>query len=631
MRSKGKLNIAFEGDEGVEAQRYELKEHTELPAQPSEPPPSLPDPATDKPKTPQATTKEQKAANDTKNNAATRGKWKNNTEFLLSCISMAIGFGNIWRFPFVALENGGGAFLIPYLIVLLFIGRPMYYLELILGQFSSRGPSEVWEMLPAFKGIGYGQLLINWFVSTYYASLMAFCIFFFFASFNQELPWASCGLWASEACMDAATNVTMLQGGTSAAEEYLMKQVLKVDFEGFRSGLGLPDIRLSMCLVASWAVVFMVQIRGIKTSGKAAYFTAIVPYVLLLALLIRGVTLPGSTNGIMYFLTPRWEKLLDIQVWLAAVTQALFSLVIGFGSVITMASYNDFRNNTYVDAAFISVVDTVTSFLSGVTTFAILGHLAVLMGVDLPDVVQGGGTSLAFVSYPDALARFPWLPQMFSALFFFMMFTLGLGSMVAVNSVLITAFKDNFPQLPTWTVSLSVCLLGMFPGLVYTTPQGQHVLTLVNHYSANLSILLLVTLEVAGVAWVYGLRRLAADIHFMLGRSTGVLWKASWLLLNPLFLAGVLVYSQTQATVLSYGDYVFGTTETAVGVVMSVAPVLLVPVLFLVEVVRRYRASGQLMHALTNAFAASDKWGPRDAKIRQEYDIYLEDTLGARR
>ncbi|XP_050705314.1 sodium- and chloride-dependent glycine transporter 2-like [Eriocheir sinensis] len=147
----------------------------------------------------------------------------------------------------------------------------------------------------------------------------------------------------------------------------------------------------------------------------------------------------------------------------------------------------------------------------------------------------------------------------------------------------------------------------------------------------NLSGLSLVTLEVAGVAWVYGLRRLSADIHFMLGRSTGVLWKASWLLVIPLFLAGVLVYSQTQATVLSYGDYVFGTTETAVGVVMSVAPVLLVPVLFLVEVVRRYRASGQLMHALTNAFVASDKWGPRDAKIRQEYDIYLEDQLGARR
>ncbi|XP_050710080.1 sodium-dependent nutrient amino acid transporter 1-like [Eriocheir sinensis] len=218
----GKLNIAFDGDEGVEAQRYELKEHTELPAQPSEPPPPLPDPAADKPKTPQATTEEQEAAKDTKNNEATRGKWKNKAEFLLSCISMSIGIGNIWRFPFVALENGGGAFLIPYLIVLLFIGRPMHYLELILGQFSSCGPSQVWEMLPAFKGVGYGQMLVNWVVCTYYVSLMATCLFFFFASFNQELPWASCGLWASEACVDGATNVTMLQGGTSAAEEYLM-------------------------------------------------------------------------------------------------------------------------------------------------------------------------------------------------------------------------------------------------------------------------------------------------------------------------------------------------------------------------------------------------------------------------
>lgn len=139
---QGKLNIAFEGDESVEAQRYELKEYSE----PTEPPPPVPDPAADKPKTLQA------IAKDTRDDEATRGKWKNKAEFLMSCISMSIGFGNIWRFPFVALENGGGAFLIPYLIVLLFIGRPMYYLELILGQFSSCGPSQFWEMLPAFKG-----------------------------------------------------------------------------------------------------------------------------------------------------------------------------------------------------------------------------------------------------------------------------------------------------------------------------------------------------------------------------------------------------------------------------------------------------------------------------------------------
>lgn len=137
----------------MEIQRYELKEQTQLPTQP----PSWPNSATDRnrtgeDKTPKAATKVQKDTKDTSYNETTREKWKSKVEYMLSCISLTIGFGNMWRFPFVVLENGGGAFLIPYLIVLLFIGRPMYYLELCLGQFTSCGPSQVWELLPAFKG-----------------------------------------------------------------------------------------------------------------------------------------------------------------------------------------------------------------------------------------------------------------------------------------------------------------------------------------------------------------------------------------------------------------------------------------------------------------------------------------------
>ena len=82
-----------------------------------------------------------------------RQEWSNPIEFLLSCISMSVGLGNVWRFPFTAYENGGGAFLIPYLVVLMFIGRPFYLLELGLGQFSSSGCVKVWDLVPPFAGI----------------------------------------------------------------------------------------------------------------------------------------------------------------------------------------------------------------------------------------------------------------------------------------------------------------------------------------------------------------------------------------------------------------------------------------------------------------------------------------------
>jgi solute carrier family 6 amino acid transporter-like protein 5/7/9/14 len=81
-----------------------------------------------------------------------RQQWDNPIEFLLSCISMSVGLGNVWRFPFTAYENGGGAFLIPYILVLLLVGRPLYFLELALGQFSSSGSVRVWDMVPALGG-----------------------------------------------------------------------------------------------------------------------------------------------------------------------------------------------------------------------------------------------------------------------------------------------------------------------------------------------------------------------------------------------------------------------------------------------------------------------------------------------
>ena len=78
--------------------------------------------------------------------------WNNSIEFLMSCVALSVGFGNIWRFPFTAYENGGGAFLIPYVILLVLVGKPFYYLEMIIGQFSGKSSIKVWSISPGFSG-----------------------------------------------------------------------------------------------------------------------------------------------------------------------------------------------------------------------------------------------------------------------------------------------------------------------------------------------------------------------------------------------------------------------------------------------------------------------------------------------
>lgn len=121
-----------------------------------------------------------------------RETWSRGVEFLFSCIAMSVGLGNLWRFPFVAWKNGGGAFVIPYLIVLFIIGKPGYFLEMVMGQFSSRGTIKVYDCVPAMRGVGSGQVLSSLFVATYYSSIMGLTLKYLYDSISSDLPWATC-------------------------------------------------------------------------------------------------------------------------------------------------------------------------------------------------------------------------------------------------------------------------------------------------------------------------------------------------------------------------------------------------------------------------------------------------------
>lgn len=121
----------------------------------------------------------------------------------MSCIAMSIGLGNVWRFPFTAFENGGCAFLVPYLIVLFLVGKPIYYMETILGQFSSKSSVKIWNMMPCFRGIGWTQAYAMGCLSTYYCSIMAVTMYYLINSFQTVLPWAKCMLEWGEGCVDS--------------------------------------------------------------------------------------------------------------------------------------------------------------------------------------------------------------------------------------------------------------------------------------------------------------------------------------------------------------------------------------------------------------------------------------------
>jgi solute carrier family 6 amino acid transporter-like protein 5/7/9/14 len=288
--------------------------------------------------------------------------------------------------------------------VLLLIGKPIYFLEMVLGQFSSRGSVKVFDCAPAMRGVGIGQVVSICIVATYYSSLMALTLSYFANSFNEILPWSNCNAdWNVSACIPSGhqnnflSNMTWSNETKSSAELYFIKDVLRAK-DNIDDGIGLPNWTLVAFLAISWAVVFLILVKGVKSSGKASYVLAIFPYFVLSILLVRALTLEGSLNGIKYFLTPQWDKILDPKVWYAAVTQVFFSLSVCFGNIIMYSSYNKFTHNVYRDSNIVTTLDTFTSLLAGCCIFGILGHLAHELGVEDISSVVKSGSGLAFIS-----------------------------------------------------------------------------------------------------------------------------------------------------------------------------------------------------------------------------------------
>uniref|UniRef100_A0A8C2DMA4 Transporter n=1 Tax=Cyprinus carpio TaxID=7962 RepID=A0A8C2DMA4_CYPCA len=428
-----------------------------------------------------------------------RGNWGNQIEFVLTSVGYAVGLGNVWRFPYLCYRNGGGAFMFPYFIMLVFCGIPLFFLELSFGQFTSLGCLGVWKVSPMFKGVGYGMMVVSTYIGIYYNVVICIAFYYFFMSMTNLLPWTYCnnpwntpdctGVLGTSRANTTFANVSAVMSGlteivnrtkrTSPSEEYWRNYVLNIS-----DGIGnFGEVRLPIlgCLAVSWVVVFLCLIRGVKSSGKVVYFTATFPYVVLTILFIRGITLEGAVSGIKYYLTPQWEKILDAKVWGDAASQIFYSLGCAWGGLITMASYNKFHNNCFRDSIIISVTNCGTSVYAGFVIFSILGFMAHHLGVDVSEVADHG-PGLAFVAYPEALTLLPISP-LWSLLFFFMLILLGLGTQFCLLETLVTAVVDEIGT--DWIiknktyVTLGVAIIGFLLGVPLTTQAGIYWLLLI--------------------------------------------------------------------------------------------------------------------------------------------------------
>ncbi|XP_076014983.1 sodium- and chloride-dependent betaine transporter-like isoform X2 [Genypterus blacodes] len=540
--------------------------------------------------------------------APPRGKWANNWEFLLSMTGEIIGLGNIWRFPYLCYKNGGGVFFIPYFLFLFFCGIPLFFLETALGQYTSEGGITAWRKIcPMFEGVGMASQVIVVYLNIYYIVVLAWAIFYLINSFKSPLPWSTCdNWWNTESCVTGAqlyvpetdwsflnnmttspdyfedfSNYNFTQSLTkSPEEEFWTNRVLRVSDN---MSLGRVNWDLALCLLLAWIICYFCVWKGIKSSGKVVYFTATFPYVMLLILTIRGVSLPGAWEGIKYYLIPDWSKLASASVWRDAGTQVFFSYAVCQGVLTALGSYNKYNNNCYRDCVMLCCLNSATSVFAGFAVFSALGFMAHELGTSVDEVALGG-PGLAFIAYPRVLSMLPG-SRFWAVLFFFMLLLLGLDTQFVCVESLATAVTDMFPRFLRRSgareiLVLIIAVVCYLLGLPLVTEGGIILFNLVDTYGpSGVSLLFIACFETFVIAWVYGADRFYHNIEDMIGYQPFPVLKYCWLFITPL-ICGVtlLIDLGTMGSFAGFPGYHPGAWVNVVACLLVLTPLLCIPV-----------------------------------------------------
>ncbi|KAI1897184.1 hypothetical protein AGOR_G00080600 [Albula goreensis] len=525
-----------------------------------------------------------------------RGQWANKLEFLLAVAGTLVGLGNLWRFPYLCYKNGGGAFLIPYALFLLSCGIPMFLLETAMGQYTAQGCITCWRhFCPLFEGIGYATQVVIAYAAVSYIIIQSWAFFYLFNSLSYEVPWATCtNAWNTDACVEfdkrnRTSNWTIPENATTPATEFWERRVLNIS--GGIDQVGGLRWELVLCLLLAWILCYFCVWKGVKSTGKVVYFTATFPYVMLVVLLARGLSLPGASKGLIFYLYPDPTRLADPQVWMDAGAQVLFSFGICQGSLTALGSYNQYNNDCYKDTFVLCLVNGGSSFVAGFAIFSVLGFMSYEQGLPISEVAASG-PGLAFIAYPRAMAMMP-LPQLWSACFFIMVILLGADTQFVSLECLMTSVTDMFPNVfrrgyRRELLLLGLCAVCFLLGLFMVTEGGLYVLQLFDHYVCSGSNLLLLSVcQSIAIGWIYGADRLYDNIEDMIGYRPWPVMKYCWIYVTPAICMGTFVLSLVKYKPLKFNaTYVYPDWAYVLGWFLGIFSVLLVPFWMIYKVVQ---------------------------------------------
>ncbi|MFC4555157.1 sodium-dependent transporter [Georgenia faecalis] len=439
-----------------------------------------------------------------------REQWSSQYGFLLAAIGSAVGLGNIWRFPGVAYENGGGAFLVPYLVALLTAGIPILLLDYSLGhRYRGSAPAAFRRLGRRFEALGWFQVAVAFVIATYYTVILAWSVRYVGFSVTEAWGEDPAGFFTGDFLQDAGATVTG-------------------DVVG---GIFWP-------MVGLWVVALVVMLLGVRRGLEAVNKVAMPLLVVLFgALVVRALFLPGALSGLDAFFTPNWSALLDGSVWLAAYGQIFFSLSIAFGIMLTYASYLPRRSNLAPTGLVAAFANSSFELLAGIGVFATLGFMAVAQGVGFEELPGLTGPILSFVTFPEIISSMPGGP-LFGVLFFLSLTLAGFTSLISILQVPSAALQEKFALSRRAATLVVVGGAAVLSVALYSTTSGLAVLDTVDYYVNNFGVVISALLMALLVT--YGARKLPelnAHLNAFSTVRIGLWWRVLIAVVAPVLLA----------------------------------------------------------------------------------------------
>ena len=476
--------------------------------------------------------------------ASEKSVWDSNIAFVLAMIGSAVGLGNIWRFPNVLYSNGGGSFMIPYIVSLFILGISFVLVEYAVGfKFKTSLSKIFFTIKPRLEPIAWFIILVVFLITTYYVCVVAWDLIYVALSLTKA--------WGANP--DLFFTVNVLHASDSLSGIFTI----------------VPWVFISVFLVwlSSWAIVQKDLNEGI---GKVSKILLPVLVLIVIVIVAFSLTLPGASIGYTQIFTPDWSALTNLNVWLAAFGQIVFSLSLGMSIALTYASYLPEDSKLTDNALIVAFSNSGFEVFNAIGILSILGFMTLTSGIPFNELVTEG-TGLAFVVFPKVFnVMGPWA-SVIGPLFFLCILFAGLTSLIALLEVASFAISEKFGFSRRKSATL-VCVVGFCISCLFATAAGSYLLGIFDAFLNNFALLFGVFLECIIFGWIYNFDELVEVLNSHSSIQMDPFWKIIIKYILPICI--FVLWAQGVYSTILTGDTTSHMIMLALAIVLVVVPIV---------------------------------------------------------